>query len=180
MLFLIKRVPFLRKSMGGIAGILGMGTAAFLLFSWAQERQRGKECVCRVSLVNGLEKVSVSALIDSGNSLVEPISGKPVSIIEKDVFASLWKKEPDYYRAVPFHSIGKKRGMLKGFLLPEIHIERDGLVKVCHDVYVAVSEEQIAGVGDVRAAGRDCAILRSRQSNAKVRMILHPALLEGK
>lgn len=161
LLFLIGRVPFLRKSMTGISGILGMGAVAFLLFGWVQEHRGKKECVCRVTLIRGAESICVTALIDSGNSLSEPISGKPVSVIEKDIFTRLWKKEPDYYRAVPFHSIGKKRGILRGYLIPEIRIEWNGVVKSCRDVYVAVTEEQVSG------GEKGC------------RMILNPSLLEG-
>ena len=156
LLFLIRRVPYLRSRMTGISGILGMGALAFLGFSRVQEHREAKKAMCHVTLVHGAESIRVTALIDSGNSLIEPISGKPVSIIEKDAFDRLWKKVPDYYRAVPFHSIGKKRGVLKGYLIPEIQIEQDGVVKSCRDVYVAVSEEEIAGV----------------------RMILNPLLLE--
>ena len=161
LLFLIGRVPFLKESMSGISGILGMGAVAFLFFGWVQEYCGKKHSVCRVTLIHGAESICVTALIDSGNSLLEPISGKPVSVIEKDVFTRLWIKEPDFYRAVPFHSIGKKRGILRGYLIPEIRIEWNGVVKSCRDVYVAVTEEQVSG------GEKGC------------RMILHPSLLEG-
>ena len=164
MLFLIQKIPFIRNSMTGICGILGMGAFIFLTFSYWQEHRKEKENVCHVTLVRGAESISISALIDSGNSLLEPISGKPVSIIEKDTFSRLWKKEPDFYRAIPYHSIGKKKGIMRGYLLTEIRIELNGVVKTCRDVYVAVSEEKIV------AAEGDNAV--------KVRMILNPALLE--
>lgn len=163
LLFLIRRVKLFRDSMTGIAGVLGMGAAVFFLVTWLQERHREQECLCRVTLIRGAESICVFALIDSGNSLTEPISGKPVSVIEKEVFNCLWKKGPELYRAIPFHSIGKKRGILRGYLVPEIRIEINGMVKTGRDVYVAVSEEKLTGAEDGSSA---------------VRMILNPALLE--
>ena len=75
LLFLIGRIPFLRESMTGIAGVLGMGTIVFLLVSYFLERQKNKEQVCHVMLMSQESRIKVAALIDSGNSLVEPISG---------------------------------------------------------------------------------------------------------
>ena len=70
---------------------------------------------------------------------------------------------PEGFRAIPYHSIGKKRGILQGYLLPELKIEIDGEVKLCRDVYVAVSEELC---GEETLGGQ-------------VKMILNPALLAG-
>lgn len=161
LLFLIGRFPILQKSMAGIAGVTGMGTVAYFLLTFWLEKYRKREMVCYVTLVNGESRIKVAALLDSGNSLIEPISGKAVSIIERSVFQSLWRTAPEYYRAVPFHSIGKNRGILRGYLLPEIQIEMDGVVKICKDVYIAVSNENITGM---EAGG--------------VKMILNPMLLK--
>lgn len=162
-LFLIGRIPFLQESMTGIAGVLGMGTIIFLLISFLWEQQKNKEQVCHVTLMNQESRIKVAALIDSGNSLVEPISGKAVSIVEEAILRSLWKVPPPYYRAIPFHSIGKNRGILRGYLLPEMQIEVNGVIKVCKDVYIAVCDEQIAGMDDGEG----------------VKMILNPTLLEN-
>lgn len=161
LLFLIGRFTFLRESMTGIAGVTGMGTVVYLLLTFLMEKHKTKKTVCYVTLVNDESRIKVEALLDSGNSLVEPISGKAVSIIEMSVFQSLWRTAPDYYRAVPFHSIGKSRGILRGYLLTEMQIEMDGVVKVCKDVYVAVTNEQLAGT----------------EGSEGVKMILNPALL---
>ncbi len=157
LLFLIRRVPFLRSCMTGIFGLMGMGAMVYLLLSRVQEQRREQEKFCFVTLICEEGSMRVAALIDSGNSLVEPISGKPVSIVEKSTLKGLWGREPELYRAIPYHSIGKNRGILRGYLLPELQIEVNGVVKTCKDVYVAVSEEAISG--------------------EEVRMILNPALL---
>ena len=121
-LFLVKRLPVLGRWMAGMTGVLLMGAMVCLAFSYMMERRRRLKDVCRVTLVCEEGSVKLTALVDSGNGLVEPISGKPVSIIEQHIFAGLWSKTPPYYRAIPFHSIGRNRGILKGYLLPEIRM----------------------------------------------------------
>jgi len=173
LLFLIKRVPFVRNSMSGIFGIIGVGTVFYLWVTYWQEHRRKKNNICSVTLIRGDVKLKVSALIDSGNSLVEPISGKPVSIIETHIFKSLWKEPPPYYRAIPFHSIGKKRGILQGYLLPEIRIEWNGVEKVCRDVYIAVCDEQISGSKEDLEPKK-----QSAEQAIGIRMLLNPILFE--
>lgn len=163
LLFLIRSIPALRLGLMNIFSIMGIGGAGFLALSRFFRDRRKSGSICRATLIRKGDQMTVAALLDSGNSLVEPVSGKPVSIIEKNIFKSLWKEEPAGYRAIPYHSIGKKRGILQGYLLPELLIEVEGEVKACRDVYVAVSEE---------LCGTD-------SCEGQVRMILNPRLLQG-
>lgn len=171
MLFLIKRVPLIGKYMRGIQGVMGLGACLYLLVTHFQEKKLKENHICRI-ILNGRDgKMKIAALIDSGNSLVEPISGKPVSVIDSTVFHGLWEEPPGLFRMIPYHSIGKRRGMLKGYLLPEIQIETEGVIKTCRDVYVAVSEESITG---------DAMSLRGDADGgaAPVKMIVNPMLLK--
>lgn len=156
LLCVIRCFPRLRSFTTGIFGIMGIGAMLAMLLGFVKERQDKNAHVCYAILARGGNKMKIAALVDSGNSLREPISGKPVSIIEQNVFRSLWKEESPAYRAIPYHSIGKSHGIMQGYLLPELHIETDGVIKSCRDVYVAVSNEKLSG---------------------EVKMILNPALL---
>lgn len=163
MLLLAKKVKWIAMRIAGIGGILGIGALLYLLFGYLCERRRRVEKLCRVTLNGKGSKLTVMALIDSGNSLVEPISGKPVCIVENGILAGLFDMENSLYRAIPYRSIGKRRGILKGYLMPEIQIECNGVMKVCRDVYVAVCEEYISEARD--------------EGGCRVKMILHPDLL---
>lgn len=165
-MMLLKRIPWLARRMTGIWGVLGIGAMLYLLMGYLMERRSGQTSQCKVTLICRNSRITVTALLDSGNSLVEPISGKPVSILEQDVVRSLWKEEPHFYRAIPYHSIGKKRGILKGYLLPEMQIEMNGVTKICKDAYIAVCEEYIAS--------------GENGGENHVKMILNPGLLEEK
>lgn len=163
LLFLVRSVPALRNGMMNIFSIMGIGAAGFLVLSCFFKDRKKDRSLCRATLIRKDDKITVEALMDSGNTLVEPISGKPVSIIGKNIYQSLWKEEEAGFRAIPYHSIGKKRGILQGYLLPELQIEVDGEIRSCKDVYVAVSEE----IGGDSSLG------------GQVKMILNPALLQS-
>ena len=93
------------------------------------------------TLINGTKKICVKAILDTGNSLKEPISGKPTCVLDGLTAKQLWTGE-DLFRAVPWHGVGDARGILKAYFLPELRLDLGGLVKVVRNVYVAVAPEE--------------------------------------
>ena len=163
-LFLIRCIPGLRDFLTGIFGILGMGGLTFLFLGRFRERKEQTDCICGAELICGDEHLQVNALLDSGNSLVEPISGKPVCIVSEHILEGLRPKLPPGLRAIPYHSIGKRKGILEGYLLPELILELDGIRKSFTQVYIAAGPEGISGEEDAEAAS--------------IKMIINPALFE--
>lgn len=163
LLFLLRYIAVEEGILTGVFGFLGAGGIAFLFLRRHHRERNLKEDRCKATLVRGSKKVTVAALIDSGNSLVEPISGKPVSVVEEWVIRELWEEDERLYRAIPYHSIGKAKGILEGYLLPELYVELDGVRKVFRDSYIAVSQEKISA-SDVPEA-------------ESVKMIMNPRLL---
>lgn len=146
MLFLVRLLPGIRTFLLGVPGLLGMGLLSYLLFRrFRKDDMYQGDSLCEAVLWKDGRKMSVTALVDSGNSLIEPISGKPVCIIGKAVYDRLWTGEADGFRAIPYHSIGRKRGILPGYLLPGLSLVVDGMEHRFADVYVAVSSEEISG-----------------------------------
>lgn len=165
LLLLIGRFPAVRGWLTAGCGILFAGGILFLFLGSFRKREGEEASICRATLVRGSARLTVAALIDSGNSLVEPISGKPVCVVEERLYKSLWGNEMTGYRAIPYHSIGKSRGIMPGYLLPLLLVETEGIKLRLEDVYVAVSREPIChGEG---AEGES------------VKMIINPALLQG-
>ncbi|MDE5588620.1 MAG: sigma-E processing peptidase SpoIIGA [Acetatifactor sp.] len=163
LLFLLRSFSVGENTLTGIFGILGVGGIVCLFLGRFPWESKPENSLCRVTLVRGEKQVTVSALIDSGNSLVEPISGKPVCVVDEEIFQGLWESGGQLFRAVPYHSIGKKRGILEGYLLPELHVELDGMRKVFREVYIAVSPETISAA-DVPEA-------------ESIKMIMNPRIL---
>lgn len=163
MLFLVRCLPGVRTYLTGGLGILGMGGVFYLLFRRTGRETDPEQAICTAVLSKDGRQRKARALIDSGNSLVEPVSGRPVSIVDRELFDSLWKDVGEGFRAIPYHSIGKRKGILPGYLLPRLQLEMDGMKYVFTDIYIAVSGEMISGTGDTGAES--------------VNMIINPGIL---
>lgn len=102
----------------------------------------------------------VIALEDSGNGLVDPISKMPVSIIEERVIER-YKEElrEEKFRLIPFHSVGKDRGILEAYFIEKIEIKHEGENRIIHQPIIAITKDTIS-------------------ANRNYQMILHPALLK--
>lgn len=121
--FLTTWFPLFREYGIGVLGVCTTGAFLYGSFSlWHEKRNRKQE--------NGLLPVillwkgniqQLTALVDTGNRLYEPIGGKPVSILEKSAAEALFGEGgPEMLRAIPFHSIGKAHGILEGCELTEM------------------------------------------------------------
>jgi len=164
LLFLLRLLGQMGISGTGIFTVMGIGGILYLFLNKFPDAGKRENSLCRATIVCDGERVTVNALLDSGNSLTEPVSGKPVSIMDRALFQKIWHNESPGCRAIPYHSIGRSHGILQGYLLPELQLEIDGMTKRFYEVYIAVSTEQIAAGG-----GAD-----------SVKMIINPLLLSEK
>ena len=135
------------KLIAGLEKIVGMGYAVCILalfimgtvtiYLCMKKKREKQQTVYQVQIVRNDSKVSIKALLDTGNALREPISGRPVSIIEKDVYDELHCEElQEKCRIIPYHSIGREHGLMKGIEVDELviwegkepHIQKDAMV----------------------------------------------------
>lgn len=66
---------------------------------------------CRVTLYFGGAAHTVDAIIDTGNSLRDPVTGKPVCVVEKnEIYKIVREESTDGLRTILFHTIGKEQG----------------------------------------------------------------------
>lgn len=80
----------------------------------------------KVQISEGEEKVEVMALLDTGNELREPFSGKPVSVVEKEKAKNiLLNRTQEKYRIIPFHSIGEEHGVMEGMEVEKLIVWKD-------------------------------------------------------
>lgn len=139
--FLRDRIPVFKEEgvlKGVVLGGVAYGAGCFLL-------EKGKRKIspeCSVILQGVTGNITVEALLDTGNSLTEPVSGRPVSILDEKMLLDVFDGQlPEYYRVVPFASIGKKKGLLKCFEIPKIWVTYQENERVYEKVLVACSEE---------------------------------------
>lgn len=121
------------------------------IFFYGYKLRDTKNCeqIYKVTLNKNNRSVNVKALFDTGNSLTEPFSGKPVSIIEKGIINEILdkeiiNKEPQKYKVIPFKSIGEENGILEGLEIDSLIIWKDDIPwkhnnkKVISDVIIAI------------------------------------------
>ena len=103
---------------------------------------------CDVELFWDEKTFLIKGLIDTGNGLKDPVSDKPVSIIDKSVAKEfLGEMKLAKVRYIPFHSIGKKEGLLLAVELDKmcIHYEQEIWID---DPLIGISEEKISSEGE--------------------------------
>lgn len=103
---------------GVIAGIVG--------FMLAYRRLAESRHIYEVTLTQEEENVVCRALFDTGNLLVDPVSGKPVSVVEEtDLMRGWMEKYPQKYRIIPYQSVGEEHGLLEGIVVDELMIQKE-------------------------------------------------------
>ncbi|OIQ59499.1 sporulation sigma-E factor-processing peptidase [Moorella thermoacetica] len=137
-----------------------------------------------VVITFGGRHLAVKALVDTGNSLREPLSQRPVIIVEYNALKEIIPPEIikaydsqggfdlDYLvnslaatpwatrlRLIPYHSLGQERGMLLGLRPDEVVIVTSGGMIKVKEVLIGLYREQLSPEGNYRA-------------------LLHPDLLE--
>ena len=88
---------------------------------WAEARQ-----IYNVTLTEEGENAVYKALFDTGNFLTDPVSGKPVSVVEETEATRKWlEKYPHKYKIIPYQSVGKEHGLLEGIVVDELIIQKE-------------------------------------------------------
>jgi stage II sporulation protein GA (sporulation sigma-E factor processing peptidase) len=153
MIWLLNRMKILFKGHNSLLITLVIEYLAYrIMYRIIVWIQRRKESCLRTVLiyVPALgQNVRVEALVDTGNHLVDPVSGAPVSIVSEKLARCISSCFcPEKYHAIPYQSVGRNRGVLSAYELPEIIIEDSGrqiskdsaIVAICN---TGIPEESI-------------------------------------
>lgn len=105
---------------------------------------------CQVELCQDGRSCKVPAIIDTGNRLLDNVTGKPVSIVDRQVAETLFAgKMPEKIRYIPYHSIGKKEGVLPVMTVDKFRISEEGESWVERPL-IGISGESISSDGEYR------------------------------
>lgn len=123
-------------------------------------RQREEEQDIRsVTLRYQGREVQLRGLVDTGNRLRDPVFGRPVSILGAAGKEELLKGAEPVWYPIPYHSVGKKSGLLPAFYGDALEIRgRDGVNIRTEKPLLGVTKEPLS-------------------SKENYQMIVHPALL---
>lgn len=135
----------------GIRGNPGTGqvlfistvTAAFIsgcLYFRKKRRRRKKIYTVRLDFYGDV--LALKGFADSGNSLREPYGRRPVSIVDLQAVGDLVERVPaEKHYLIPFHSIGKRHGLLQAVELPFMEVDDGEEKRVFPKAVAALSEE---------------------------------------
>ncbi|WP_124066748.1 sigma-E processing peptidase SpoIIGA [Clostridium sp. E02] len=117
------------------------------LLRWILPMMKEKSNFYEVTMhYKGKEK-KVTALLDTGNRLYEPVSRKPVHVVTYEAVKELCESVSEVIY-IPFGSVGKTSGMMPGIFLDEMEIRQGDVVKVIKKPLIAVCKKTLSGKGE--------------------------------
>jgi len=158
-----------------IAAIAAVGIAAEAGWGAVHRGIRDGLFVVPVDIDFGADRISVQALIDTGNRLRDPTSGNPVIIVEYgaiesllpcEIRAALAKSDDDFmaracavagsswssrFRAVPYSSVGREKGMMVGFRPDRVRVADGRRMITTSRAVVCVHASALCPGGNYRA-----------------------------
>lgn len=125
--------------------ITGMGTGGIMLcrlVDFIKKSSSRGSTIVRVNVNIMGKNIECTAKIDTGNYLREPVSGKPVSIIEKSSAERAWGELyrnhmlDNRIRVIPYSSIGEKCGSMIALRCDELVIDRGSGTSKCRKIFL--------------------------------------------
>ncbi len=106
--------------------------AAMLLFFgvfWCGWKLKKYGRYTRVCICHQGEKLSLKALLDSGNLLRDPYTGRQVSMMDRNVYESVFGA-PQAVRLIPYESLGCRHGLLEAVTIEKLSYAQSGADRV--------------------------------------------------
>ncbi|MDE6744768.1 MAG: sigma-E processing peptidase SpoIIGA [Lachnospiraceae bacterium] len=141
------QVSYRLEKLTGVSGLRFLtGTLlTALLLIWLF-RQRGKTLYHVSFLYRGKEH-EIVALLDTGNGLREPISGKAVCVVEESSIQWNIREEKEGVYMIPYHAVGTDAGMLPAVKVHQVKIMDSGGVYQCQEMLLAVYHGRLSSHG---------------------------------
>ena len=91
-----------------------------------------------MALYLGEASISTEGLVDTGNSLRDPVSGRPVSVCTEPVLQALVEKSGKelFPRLIPYQTVAE-HGLLKAYVLDRMEITTNTGICVCRHPILA-------------------------------------------
>ncbi len=150
-LFCRNNIPLMKTYSESILLITAAGYAGFWLCIQGirKYKQKKENPFCKITLRGDEKNICIYGLIDTGNGLTDPISNRPVAIMEEEVWKQMEKaKRPEKFKIIPYHSIGKNNGVLESYEVEKIEIEQEMQKKELTNVLIAVFKGKLSVKGD--------------------------------
>ncbi len=143
------------------------------------KKMKKQQHIIDTTIKKNSQKVTFKSLVDTGNTLKEPISNKHVIILEFDIFKNFLPNElkllfyekndnditkiyealdktndVDFlynFRLIPFKSIGNENGVLIGVKVPEVELFEENKTHKLKDIFVGIANFKLTTSEDFNA-----------------------------
>ena len=105
-----------------LAMVLTAGIAVSASIIWRSRKERSRH-LYQVRLCYHEHELLLEAYYDTGNLLIDPYVGKPVSIIVKELLMPIFREDEPVVRLLPFSSMGEKNGLVEALTVEELYIK---------------------------------------------------------
>ena len=158
-----------------LVGIVIAYFTVIIAFSIIKTKISKKDLICDISINLNNKLIETKAMIDTGNLLKEPITNKPVIVMEHTLLYDIIPKEilnnienilggdlsnipeiiQDEYvsklKVIPFSSLGKTNGMLLGIKGENLTIYLNEETKVIDTVIIGIYNKSLTKRGEYRS-----------------------------
>lgn len=137
-------LPARPLSLAGL-GFLAAGAffAARAAASFLEENRRRRQRLFSARLTWQGRESRVTALWDTGNRLYEPVTRRPVHVLDGAVARELAETVPAVFY-VPYRTVGRSQGLLPAIVLEELEVEREGERILMKRPLVALSSRPVS------------------------------------
>ena len=152
-LFLRNQSPLFMKNELSLWLLALAGYIGFQICIWgiSHYKKAAANYFCEVEMEGDTKPITVLGLVDSGNGLKDPVSGKAVAVLEEEVWNQMtWAKKEEKYKAIPFHSIGKDHGIMEGYEVNRIVVKTQSGTRELYELPVAVYKGRLSVKGEYR------------------------------
>lgn len=163
--------PLKNVVLAGIVGFISVTTT----FKIVKNKITKKDIYKEIKIEMNGKQIHLNAMLDTGNMLKDPITGKPVIVVEKIILYEILPKElldnlekilggeleniseniKDKYikklKFIPFSSLGRQNGMLVGIKPDFVEIVEEQKTQKRNDIIIGIYEKSLTKDGRYRA-----------------------------
>lgn len=119
------------------------GAAVYILMWYVMKKRRAETYYGKMQLCHGDIVLDGKYFMDSGNGLVESISGKPVPIADTAWLFEKFQKNDFMFRPVIYRSVGKQKGILYAYCFDKLVIYGEAKTYTYEKVWIGVCREEL-------------------------------------
>lgn len=120
-----------------------------------KKRQRLNRIRRRIRIVIQGKTVELDALIDTGNILCDCISGKPITVVERDALKNILENINDYtklkYHFTPYNTVSNTANMMEVITAEYMYIQNNDNETRYENVLIGLAKNSLSDTGGFKA-----------------------------